>query len=172
MGRDKALLSFHGSPLAQFVARTVASAAGSAVLVGDPDRYHIFGYPVIADLYPGAGPLSGILTALSHTQADWNLVVACDMPRLSAKFLSGILETAEQSASDAVLPVGPGGRLEALCAAYHRSSRDAIEEAFTQGERKITAALKALRILEWPTAEATPFQNVNTPEDWAPYAGT
>ena len=45
MGRDKARLPFHGGHLAEFVARTVESAAGSAVLVGDPGLYGEFGYP-------------------------------------------------------------------------------------------------------------------------------
>jgi molybdenum cofactor guanylyltransferase len=170
MGRDKARLPFHGGPLAQFVAGQVASAAGSAVLVGDPRSYQDFGYPVIPDRYPGEGPLGGILTSLHHSQADWNLLVACDMPAISAKFLTRILEAAEASEAEALLPVGPSGHPEPLCAVYHRNSLAALERAFAGGERQVTAALAAVRTIRLAIPELAPFQNVNTPEDWAGYA--
>jgi molybdopterin-guanine dinucleotide biosynthesis protein A len=171
MGRDKALLPFAGSTLAEFVARTVASITGQVVLVGESTRYQTLGYPVISDRYPGEGPLGGILTALNHTQADWNLVVACDMPGLSGKILSRILETAEESTDDALLPIGPDGRPEPLCAAYHRRALEALESVFVSGERKITRALQAIHTARLVIPEPAQFQNVNTPEDWARHAG-
>lgn len=170
MGRDKALLPFAGSTLAEFVARTVASVTGQVVLVGEPDRYHDLGYPVISDRYPGEGPLGGILAALNHTQSDWNLMVACDMPGISGEFLSRILEAAEKSTDDALLPLGPSGRPEPLCAAYHRRALKALESVFASGERKITRALQAVRAARLVIPELAPFQNVNTPEDWARHA--
>lgn len=169
MGRDKALLPFAGGTLAQFVAYAVASAAGSAVLVGDPERYHTFGYPVIPDRYPGEGPLGGILTALSHTAADWNLVVACDMPELSGDLLRRILAEAEKAAADALVPVEPSGHPQPLCAVYRRRALPALEEAFARGERKVMAALRGVDLAFLPIAEAAGFQNVNTPGDWAGY---
>ena len=171
MGRDKAFLPFRGGPLAEFVAHAVAEAAGSVVLVGDPSLYQAFPYPVIADRYPGEGPLGGILTALAHTSADWNLVVACDMPGLSSEFLARILQAAAQSGADALLPAGPSGLPEPLCAAYHRRSLGAIEAAFQAGQRKIMAALTGVTITLLPVGELAVFQNVNTPEDWAAYGG-
>jgi molybdopterin-guanine dinucleotide biosynthesis protein A len=170
MGRDKALLPFAGSTLAEFVARTVASVTSQVVLVGEPNRYHVLGYTVISDRFPGEGPLGGILTALDHTQSDWNLIVACDLPGISGKFLSRILEAAEKSTNDVLLPTGPGGRPEPLCAAYHRRALSALESAFAAGERKITRALQSVRTARLAIPELAPFQNVNTPEDWARHA--
>ena len=171
MGRDKALLPFRGGALAEFVARMVAEAAGSAVLVGDPGLYEALPYPVIADRYPGEGPLGGILTALRGTSADWNLVVACDMPGLSAGFLARILDEAERSGADALMPVGPSGRPEPLCAVYHRRALNGLESAFQAGQRKVTAALAGIHCERLPVGEVAVFQNVNTPEDWADYGG-
>jgi len=169
MGRDKALLPFHGAPLARSVAGLVERAAGSAVLVGRPELAAAVGYPAIPDRYPGEGPLGGILTALAHSTAGWNLVVACDMPSLSAEFLAALLDAAARAGADALLPVGPGGRPEPLCAVYHRRACQPIGRAFARGIRKILAAVEEAGIEArlWPVSEAGVFQNVNTPEDWA-----
>ena len=170
MGQDKALLPYRGTPLAEFVAGVVAAAAGSAILVGDPDRHRALGYPVIADRYPGQGPLGGIITVLDHSAAEWNLVVACDMPRVSTEFLASLLDRAEASAPDVLLPAGPSERPEPLCAVYHCRCLPVLQSAFDAGERKITRALTGLSTLKLPIPDAAPFQNVNTPEDWAAYA--
>jgi molybdopterin-guanine dinucleotide biosynthesis protein A len=163
MGRDKALLPFRGGILAAAVAREVEHAAGSVTLVGHPD---LGGIP---DLYPGEGPLGGILTALHHTSADWNLIVACDLPRISADFLRGILAEAFRSPAPILLPCGPGGRPEPLCAAYHRRALAGLEAAFARGIRKVTAAMEGLGALRLNVDEMAVFQNVNTPEDWSGY---
>jgi molybdenum cofactor guanylyltransferase len=170
MGRDKALLPYRGGVLAEFVARAVKLAAGSATLVGNPSRMGAVGYPILPDIYPGEGPLGGILSVLQHDAAEWNLVVACDMPEISPRFLRGLLEAAERADADALVPAGPSGHLEPLCAVYHRRSRQALYGAFADGIRKVTAAFTGLRIEVFPVPELTPFQNVNTPEEWAGYA--
>jgi len=172
MGSDKALLPFQGAPLARVPASLVERAAGGVVLVGNPELAAPIGYPAIPDRFPGEGPLGGILTALEHTGSDWNLVVACDMPRLSAEFLAGLLEAAARSDAGALLPVGPCGLPEPLCAVYHRRVRAPLGAAFARGERKITRALEraGIAVSLFPVAEASFFQNVNTPEDWAAWA--
>jgi molybdopterin-guanine dinucleotide biosynthesis protein A len=171
MGCDKALLPFRGGRLVESVARAVGLAAGSAVLVGNPRLYEHLGFPAIPDLYPGTGPLGAILTALHHTSADWNLVAACDMPELSGEFLRLLINTAaEHSGADALVPAGPSGRLEPLCAVYHRRSRPALERALERGDRSVRGALEKLRAAVVAVPEVTPFQNVNTPEEWAVYA--
>jgi molybdopterin-guanine dinucleotide biosynthesis protein A len=167
MGRDKALLPFRGSGLAESIARAVESAAGSVVVVG---RAELAGFPAIPDLYPDEGPLGGILTALRHTRAPWNLIVACDMPELTPAFLAELLDAAEDADVDALLPVGPRGNPEPLCAVYHRRALGAIGESFEAGVRKVTSALEGVEAVAYPVAEMAQFQNVNTPEDWAGYA--
>jgi len=167
MGRDKALLPFHGGPLAAAVARAVREAAGEVVVVG---RDELLDYPAIPDLYPGEGPLGGILTALAHSRAEWNLVVACDMPEVTSEFLSGLLDRARESCRDALIPRGPSGYPEPLCAVYRASARGPLEREFSRGVRKVMDAVAGLDAALWETTEVACFQNVNTPEDWAGYA--
>jgi len=169
MGRDKARLPFRGSTLAQWVAAQVARAAGCAFLVGDPLRYGDLGYPVIADNWPGEGPLSGIITALRHRAAPWLLVVACDMPGLTAAFLGELLAAAKANGS-ATIPTSPGGRMEPLCAVWHGDALPALEKAFAAGTRKIADAVMGIRPALYPVTAPLLFQNINTPEDLAAHA--
>jgi molybdenum cofactor guanylyltransferase len=167
MGRDKALLPFRGGALAGHVAAAVADAAGSAVLIGDPQKYGHLGYPVLPDRSPGAGPLGGIESALNYTAADWNLVLACDMPDVSAEFLRGLLDAAERLNADALVPAGPSGRLEPLSAVYHRRCLATIHRALEAGVRKVTAALAGLEVARLAVDDGACFENLNTPEEWA-----
>jgi molybdopterin-guanine dinucleotide biosynthesis protein A len=169
MGRDKALLPFRGGPLVESVAQAVRLAAGSAVLVGRPQAYARMAFPAIADLYPGEGPLGGILTALGHSLAEWNVVAACDMPEITAQFLTTLIKAAERSDADALVPTGPSGRPEPLCAVYRRRARPGLEAAFARGVRAVAAALPSIRATLFPVSELSLFQNVNTPEEWAVY---
>jgi len=170
MGRDKALLPFHGLALAASVAGQVERAAGHCTLIGDPGRYGELGYPVIGDLYPGEGPLGGILTALKHSTAEWSLILACDMPRATADFLRGVLALADRTEADIIAPAGPAGRFEPLCSVYHLRCIPVLQAAFDRGVRKIGEAVKPLRLATVSATELTPLDNVNTPEDWARYA--
>jgi molybdenum cofactor guanylyltransferase len=164
MGRDKARLPFRGGDLVSAVAAAVASAAGNVTLVGHPEL------PSIPDRYLGQGPLGGILTALEHTVADWNLIVACDMPEVSAAFLAELLARAMRSPADVLLPYGPHGLPEPLCAVYRQRARAVMEGHFARGVRRATEALAGLDVEPLIVAEVSHFQNVNTPEDWARYA--
>jgi len=66
-----------------------------------------------------------------------------------------------------VLPVGPDGLPEPLCAAYHRHCVDAIGRALAQGVRKVTDGLASLDIDPWRVPQSHYFLNLNTALDWA-----
>jgi len=147
----------------------VAVAAGSATLIGDPEKYSGLGYPVYPDIYTGCGPLAGIHAALSASHADWNLVLACDMPEVESAFLIQLLQAAEQGGYDCLLPAGESGRLEPLCGVYHRRILPAVERALEDGARKVLDGLARVRLEVFPVSGPGPFRNVNTPAEWNAY---
>jgi molybdopterin-guanine dinucleotide biosynthesis protein A len=169
MGSDKAVLPFKGITLVEHVAAQVHEAAGNVTLVGDPARYSNFSYPVIRDIFPARGPLSGIHAALAASQSDWNLIVACDMPEVTAAFLTRLIHRAERGNAHAVIPAGPSGRPEPLCAAYSHRALDEIARALDRGIRKVTDALTGLDIDLWRVPDSRQFHNLNTPAEWAGY---
>ncbi len=169
MGADKALLPFHGRTLLEEVANQVRAAAGSVTLLGPVERYAHLGFPAIPDRQSGCGPLSGILAALESGTADGNLIVACDMPGISAPRLEELLCAAEEADCDCLLPCGPGGQPEPLCAVYHSRALPHLRSLFESGVRKVTSALDGLRVVRHEVEDVRLFVNVNTPLDWEPY---
>lgn len=170
MGTNKALLAVGGRTLIEIVSSAVKEAAGSVTIVGPPDPYGTLGIPVIADRRANCGPLAGIESALSHTTADWNLIVACDMPAVHPGPLAGILRHGiANPLVMCVLPENEGGRPEPLCAAYRREILPAISSALNAGIRKVTEALKDCRV-DYLRMKGDPvFQNINTPDEWREY---
>ena len=166
MKQDKALLPIGGRTLAEHIASVVFQAAGNTTLIGQPERYGHLGYPVFPDLRPGQGPLSGIETALSLELAEWNLIVACDLPQASARLFTDLLQTAETSGSDCVLPVSDDGRPQPLAAVWNLRALDSVRSALDRGVRKVTDAIQNNNVLLWPISDRHFFQNVNTPEEW------
>ena len=165
MGRDKALLPIEGSLLVERTAEVVRAAAGSVMLIGAPERYAHLGISVLPDLVENFGPICGLHTALNMTRADWNLVVACDMPSLTAGFLSDLLAAAQQLGCACLAPQTDSG-LHPLCAVYHRRAADAVEFAIEHKRFKMHDLLKSLGAVSWPVADASLLENVNTPLEW------
>jgi len=176
MGRDKALLPFEGVPLAHRLAERVHSAAGSATLVGGRRRLcATLGWPIIEDLFPGRGPLAGIHSVLQQSAAEWNLVVACDLPFLSIGFLRFLLRAArETSAEGTQLVVPVSSRGYELAAVVRRDCLPAAEAAMAGGDYRLSGFYARLRRREIAPAQwrrfdpdGLLFQNVNTSEELA-----
>lgn len=165
MGQDKALLQFQGAALISHVAQAVREAAGSVVLVGNPERYGFLGYPVVRDRLPGRGPLGGIYTALRVSKTEWNLVVACDMPGISAPVLTALLNRTAISGGRCVAAMGNNGEPEPLCAVYHRGCLPVLASALRDKRFKMKDLLKELDA-ETQVVEPVALANVNTPAEW------
>ena len=163
MGADKALLEIEGVPLAARVAARLKPAAGYVALIGSPGRYGTLGYPVIADLVGNCGPLGGVYTALSVTAAEWNLIVACDMPGVTAGLFEDLFRAAESSAADCVLP----GPLDTLCAVYHRRCLAPAAEAINRKSFKMQEFVSNLQTLVRPVSDPASLANINTPDQWS-----
>jgi len=178
MGVDKGLLEIAGVPMIVRATRLVESAVGGpAVVVGTPEKYRGLGLRAIADDWPGCGPLGGITTALRASEADWNLIVACDLPYLTREWLEYLLQRARDSEAEAVVPMNlvPASKrgAEPLCAIYHTGGESAMRRALERGVRKVTDGLAELRVeviepAEWKGFDSNGllFKNVNTPADY------
>ncbi len=173
MGTDKAFLTFRGSTLLEHALQLARCVTGNVAIVGAPDKFAAFA-PVIEDIFPGCGPLGGIHAALRSSLSDLNLILAVDMPLISAAFLRHLLERAAKSPNSLVtLPHGPQG-WQPLCAVYRRDFAEVAEKSLRSGRYKIDALFdkgwtQAIGEEELQAAGFSPrmFHNLNTPHDVA-----
>lgn len=166
MGRDKALLPIGGTTLLDRIAHRVELAAGNVTIIAPPERYPDSRFRVVADLRENCGPLGGLCRALSITGAEWNLIVACDMPALTVEFLEQLFHAAESGDADAVVPETEAG-LDPLCAVYHRRLLPQAVRALDHKIFKMHDFVSTLRIRRWPVLNAALLENVNTPAGWS-----
>lgn len=179
MGRDKGLLEFSGVPLIVRSARLIEPLVADVTIVGSPRRYTALGLRAIpdqgfADQTPKSsrGPLTGIATALGETRSPWNLILACDLPYVTAAWLEWLLSRAIRSRAQAVIPRTTHG-LEPLAAVYRRECGPLIVEALAIGIRKVTDATRKLNLevvhqREWRGVDpgGLVLKNMNTEADY------
>lgn len=175
-GRDKALVELGGETMLARTCKAMAKATGATpAIVGDAAKCGRFRAVCIADLWPGEGPLGGVVTALLHAQKcerNWNLIVSCDMPFLTPQWLAFLCERAGRSEVQAVLAQSAKG-LEPLCACWRTDTAKTLQRGFERGIRKMTdgIALLSAEMLdedEWKRFDDSGrlFWNMNTPEDY------
>ncbi len=170
MGRDKATLPLAGRTLLETALAVARAVTKDVFILGSPELYGAFG-KVIADVFPGCGPLGGIHAALEHSQTDLNLILAVDTPFLSARLLAYLVERAHQSQAVVTAPE-INSYPQPLCAVYRRDFLPVAEQALRAGNYKIVPLFPESRTLAIAEAElarfaftAEMFENLNTPED-------
>jgi molybdopterin-guanine dinucleotide biosynthesis protein A len=164
-GRDKALETVDGVAMVERVAGALRAGgiASVAAVGGDSERLSAFGLSVWPDAHPGEGPLGGVLTALTRTDAALLVVVACDLPWLDGETIRRVVAAA--GPLDVDVGVAWTDRPEPLLAAWRtRRCLAAVAQAFASGERAVHAALAGLRCAPVPVAPSV-VHNVNRPGD-------
>jgi len=181
-GRDKALVRFAARPLLLEIVGLAQTCTAQVAVVAGAQKYDKLGgaLEIIEDQWPGEGPLGGIITALQHTAAtdrpaEWNLILSCDMPFLTAEWLAFLVDHACDSDKEiqVILPHSAHGP-EPLCACYRTSAAEPLKNVFDRGVRKVTQALQQVRteVLDesvWKRFDSAGrlFWNMNTPADFA-----
>ena len=176
-GSDKALAEFGGKTLLSRMCKLVQAATGSVRVVAPQGRYANHDVTIVEDRWPDEGPLGGIITALlasedSGSKREWNLIVSCDMPFLTREWLEYLCMRALASDAEVVVPQSAYG-LEPLCACWRTAAAAPLRAAFDENVRKLTEAMKLLRMevldeAHWKRFDSAGrlFWNMNTPQDY------
>ena len=173
MGTDKAFVVLQGRQLVERALELARSVTSTVSIVGDPGKFARFG-PVVEDIFPACGPLGGIHAALRGSGTDLNLILAVDVPFVSAALLQYLVRRSAESPAALVTVARTGRRWQPLCAIYRRRFADLAEPSLRAGRYKIDALFdqKRTQVITGEELVAAGFSahlftNVNTPEDLA-----
>lgn len=169
LGFDKSLIPFHGRPLIARVVDTMSAIVDECIIVtNDPDKLVgvVEGVRFVADAWPRPVALVGIYSGLLASRHQYALVVACDMPFLSAPLLEHLVTLAP--GCDVVMPRHRKGT-EALHAVYSRQCIGPITRLLERDEAAIVKFLPEVKVcyVDEPVLrefdpEELSFVNINT----------
>lgn len=170
MGTDKSQLRLANQTFTERVAATLEQVSDAVTLVGA--RYTHPKYKSVPDLYQDWGALGGLHAALAACEREWAIVVACDLPFVSAELFHHLASLRENY--DAVVPVQADERPQPLAALYRiEPCRQRAAELIESGRRRPLDLLELVNTRWVPFNELrnldqaeTFFVNINTPDDY------
>ncbi len=171
MGTDKAFVTLNGRTLLEQMVDLARSVCADVRIVRERGKVSAFA-TVVEDVFRGCGPLGGIHAALRSSNTDLNLILAVDVPFLSAEFLEFMITKSRCGAM--VTVARTSGGWQPLCAVYRREFADLAEMCLRARIYRIDGLFFPATTLvideeELRVAGFTPelFRNLNTPQDLA-----
>jgi molybdopterin-guanine dinucleotide biosynthesis protein A len=170
MGLPKALMPVDGTTLIERTSSVAAGLGGEIVLLGTAPftlPAAIRALPVVEDLHPGIGPMAGLEAMLRSRPNGPCMLLACDMPYLTAALLRRLAEARSDRDGAVCCTGGVSPRRHPCCGVYNPSILPAVEAAVSAGRYGLTRLLKGLRVHEvaLTDAEARWVENWNEPDD-------
>ncbi len=148
MGTAKATLAFGDTSLVDTVVAKLRPVFRNVfVVTRDKDLLAGLGVEVLEDTHSLQGPLVGVARGLSHSNAPWCIVAACDMPIIQVEVIKKMAIQAVNS--EAVIPIYDG-RLQTLHAFYSSACLLVAQDLLEHGITSMKALAERCLVTELP----------------------
>jgi len=167
-GSDKRELVVGGRRIIERQLDALRQLTDDIMIVGGRQNEQIAGVRLLDDRVSASGPLAGLEAALGAARDDELMLVACDMPFITADFLGRLLELTRLV--DAVVPRTERG-YHPLCAVYRRSCHPAVRRRLVERRLKMLELFEDLKVHVVERDDLSMFggerllANVNTPDE-------
>jgi molybdopterin-guanine dinucleotide biosynthesis protein A len=170
MGVDKATLLIAGRPLWQRQLGVLSELRPAALWVSarKAPAWRPPGVEVLEDKLPSCGPLGGVAAGLSRLETSHLLVLAIDLPQMTAEHLRKLWSLARPGSG--VIP-SHGDYFEPLCAIYPIEALAAAESTLDSGDASLQHFAQNLlcksqaQVYDTKPEERPLYLNMNTPAD-------
>ncbi|MEZ4829416.1 MAG: molybdenum cofactor guanylyltransferase [Bacteroidia bacterium] len=166
MGKDKGRIQLHTLPLREHIFHLMKAAGLDSVYIScRADQAAGLGdYPVIVDHYPGTGPLGAILSAFETDENSAWLVLACDMPMLSAQTIRQLIQQRKPHLPATVFS-DETGYIQPLAAIWEPAIIPTIREVFFYHNQSPRSVLLQSDIHLIVPEEPSDLTSFNKPEE-------
>ncbi|WP_071461448.1 molybdenum cofactor guanylyltransferase [Bacillus massilinigeriensis] len=160
MGTNKALLPLNEKMNIERIKDELQSVFDDIILVtNDPETYEFLNIRTVPDAYPGQGPLAGLQAGLHASHYEENIVVACDMPFITAEIGMNIVKGLKHF--DAVIPV-IDEKQHPLFAAYQKRTAAVAKSCLEEGHLRMKDFLRNLDVFYLNEIALAAFGDVDT----------
>lgn len=171
MGRDKAWLKLGDKTIIEHIIDALAPVTSNIAIIANKSEYSRLGLPLLADANQGVGPLEALRTALVNSSTPRIILTGCDLPFVTSELFKFLIEF--PSDHQAIVPIGPDGMIESLCAVYSTEAEESVAQLIERGERKVSRLFDLIptRFVEFGEMGHLHnseffFENINTPEEY------
>jgi molybdopterin-guanine dinucleotide biosynthesis protein A len=166
MGHPKHLIEKDGRTWLEHTVLKLAPFCTEVVVAGNHDMPGPLNISKLPDIPEITGPLGGIGAAMRwNPWASW-IIVACDLPDISAEAIDWLLQQRKPGAW-AVFPSIDGQKVEPLFALYDFRIEATLEEMIYNGEMRPSRLSKENKVKIAPVPEnlQSSWRNVNYPQE-------
>ncbi len=123
--------------------------------------------PFIVDKLILRAPFNGLYTALHHTQSEWNLILSCDLPLLTATVIEQLWRKIHNhNNSYGVIPKTKKG-LEPLAGFYNRRLISLLNSKLDNKDFSLQSLIENENFtIVTMDSDKDAFFNMNTPDDY------
>lgn len=172
MGTNKALLKMDEQFVIERIIVEVKKVVEQVIIVTNSfSEYDFLQLPMVEDTWKEKGPLAGIHAGLTASTTEKNMVIACDMPFVSAEIVQHLLDSLDKY--EAVVPL-IDQQLHPLFACYKKDVAQKANQSIENGELRLKRFLQGLHV-KVLAEEDLPFRrrvmetsvfNMNHPEEY------
>ena len=184
MGKDKGSLIIQNEPMIKHILSTLNHQINEAIIVlNDQKRIEKYGefinisdydYKITfcEDKIKNKGPISGILSGLQHISSEYALILPCDSPYVSKKYINTIFNEIENNYQAVVPYHDEKNKLktsEPLHSIYNRNTVPIIKKLINSDVLHIKGLIEKIDtkyvLIDNKKIEKKEFRNLNYPED-------
>lgn len=174
MGFNKAFLKYRDKTFIEHQIARLSKIFDEIILsANDASVYACLNLPIVSDVIPDKGPLSGICAGLMRSTSSHAFVIACDMPFIDEKVILYLKDQIDSY--DVVVPQTSRG-LEPLHAFYSKNCIQPMSRCINEGRLRIIDFFSEVKVrivdeLEFKGLDVSTQSliNLNTPEEYEKY---